>query len=59
MLTDKVAVVTGGGAGIGREICARLAADGAAVVVVDIAAESAHSVADTIVAGGGQALQDV
>lgn len=56
VLTDKVAVVTGGGAGIGREICERLAADGAAVVVVDIAAESARSVADSIMTGGGQAL---
>jgi NAD(P)-dependent dehydrogenase (short-subunit alcohol dehydrogenase family) len=56
MLTDRVAVVTGGGAGIGREICLRLAADGAAVVVVDITAGPAQNVADSILGGGGRAL---
>jgi NAD(P)-dependent dehydrogenase (short-subunit alcohol dehydrogenase family) len=34
-LTDKVALVTGGGSGIGQEVCRRLTADGATVVVVD------------------------
>jgi hypothetical protein len=37
-LTDKVAVVTGAARGIGRAIAVEFAANGAAVVVIDIAA---------------------
>ena len=35
-LADKVAVVTGGGAGIGAAICQRLAAHGATVAIAEI-----------------------
>lgn len=53
-LDGRVAIVTGGGAGIGREICLDLAAAGAAVVVADLTEPA--GVADEIVAAGGDAV---
>ena len=44
----KVAVVTGGGHGIGRALCRRLARDGAHVVVADIEQDAAEKVAGEI-----------
>jgi NAD(P)-dependent dehydrogenase (short-subunit alcohol dehydrogenase family) len=55
-MTRRVAVVTGGGAGIGAAVCRRLAAAGAAVVVADVAGELAAGVADDIQGAGWQAL---
>ncbi len=52
-LSGKVAVVTGGGDGIGKGACEILAAAGAAVVVSDISLEKATTVADAIKAAGG------
>jgi len=51
----KVAIVTGGGSGIGASVSRRLAAEGASVVVTDIRLEAAQSVVDEIVAAGGTA----
>ncbi|MDE6297689.1 MAG: glucose 1-dehydrogenase [Muribaculaceae bacterium] len=53
-LSGKVAVVTGGGDGIGKGACEILAAAGAAVVVSDISLEKAQSVADGIIAAGSK-----
>ncbi|MGO3884657.1 MAG: SDR family NAD(P)-dependent oxidoreductase [Mycetocola sp.] len=51
----KVALVTGGGSGIGEAIAHELAGRGVAVVVTDINLAGAQRVVDAIVADGGQA----
>ncbi len=55
-LTGKVAVVTGGGDGIGKGCCEILAAAGASVVVSDLSLEKAQEVAHSIEAAGGKAV---
>jgi NAD(P)-dependent dehydrogenase (short-subunit alcohol dehydrogenase family) len=55
LLTDKVAIVTGGGAGIGRGIAIGLAEFGADVAIIDINAEAANAVADLVRAKGRRA----
>lgn len=54
-LEDKVALVTGGGSGIGRAISEVLAREGAAVVVVDFNAEAGEQTVASLCAGGAQA----
>jgi NAD(P)-dependent dehydrogenase (short-subunit alcohol dehydrogenase family) len=55
-LRDKVAIITGGGNGIGRATAFCLAEAGATVVVADIEEHSARAVAESIVEKGGRAL---
>ena len=47
-LNDKIAVVTGGGSGIGRATCRRLAEAGARVIVAEIDTEAGQAVASQI-----------
>lgn len=55
-LTGKVALVSGSGRGIGREIALKLASDGARVVINDLDAAPAEATVAEIVASGGQAV---
>jgi meso-butanediol dehydrogenase / (S,S)-butanediol dehydrogenase / diacetyl reductase len=56
LLTDRVAVVTGGGGGIGAATAQLFAQHGARVVVADIDTELAQRTADEITTAGGSAL---
>lgn len=55
-LTNKVAFVTGGGSGIGRETSLRLAKEGVKVAVVDMRTEAADAVVSEIIDINGDAL---
>lgn len=54
-LHDRVAVVTGGGSGIGRATALRLASEGTRLVLVDLSAQDADETARLIQDAGGQA----
>jgi NAD(P)-dependent dehydrogenase (short-subunit alcohol dehydrogenase family) len=54
--SGKVVLVTGSGAGIGREIARWFARAGAAVAVSDVREDKAESVVDEITAEGGRAI---
>ena len=65
MLQDRVAIITGGGRGIGREHALLFASEGAKVVVNDLGGaidgsgadvSAAQAVVDEITAAGGQAV---
>src|SRR5437879_12835140 len=55
-LKDKVAIVTGGGAGIGRATCELFAEEGAAVVVAERNPETGQNAAEQINRRGSKAL---
>ena len=55
-LEGKIAVVTGGAAGIGKATCLRLAEECSGVVVADINAEGGEAVAAQVQRAGGRAL---
>jgi NAD(P)-dependent dehydrogenase (short-subunit alcohol dehydrogenase family) len=54
LLHQKTAVVTGGGSGIGKEVCIVLAKQGAKVYVVDLSEQSANETVDIIKKNGGE-----
>jgi NAD(P)-dependent dehydrogenase (short-subunit alcohol dehydrogenase family) len=53
--SDKVCLVTGGGSGIGRATCRRLAAEGGKVLVVDVNEGAARDCVSEIQGRGGEA----
>lgn len=55
-LAGKVAIVTGGGKGIGRGIARRLAREGAKVVVAELDVDAGKTVADELSGLGGEGL---
>ncbi|WP_034296024.1 SDR family NAD(P)-dependent oxidoreductase [Herbaspirillum sp. RV1423] len=55
-LEGKVAIVSGSGRGIGREIALKLASEGAALVINDLDETVAAAVVREIIAGGGRAV---
>jgi acetoin reductase-like protein len=55
-LEGKVAIVTGGGSGMGRAIASAYAREGAKAVVADINLNAAQETADAITAAGGEAI---
>ena len=55
-LEGKVALITGSGRGIGRELALMLAKDGAHIVVNDLDADPAHQTVADIIAMGGKAV---
>jgi NAD(P)-dependent dehydrogenase (short-subunit alcohol dehydrogenase family) len=56
LVDKKVAIVTGGGAGIGRAAVERLARDGYGVLVADVSETDGKAAAAVVVAAGGDAV---
>jgi len=53
-LSGKVAIITGGGSGIGRALCRGLAQEDATVIVCDVDLSAAEAAAAEIAQGGGK-----
>ena len=54
-LQDKVALITGGGSGIGRETALLFAQEGAALVIADVNDGGGNETAQMVQAAGGRA----
>jgi NAD(P)-dependent dehydrogenase (short-subunit alcohol dehydrogenase family) len=54
--SGKVCLITGGGSGIGRATCERLAREGGRVVVVDLKEEHGQQTVEAIHSAGGEAI---
>ena len=55
-LNNKVAIVTGGGKGIGAEISLRLAHEGAKIVIAEMDVESGKNIQKKIIENKGEAI---
>jgi NAD(P)-dependent dehydrogenase (short-subunit alcohol dehydrogenase family) len=55
-LTEKVAIVTGGGTGIGEAISKKFAKEGASVLVAGLPGDPVDEVVAEITKAGGQAI---
>jgi len=55
-LEGRVAIVTGAGQGMGREVAGRLAAAGASVVINDVRPEAVEAVAEELRSGGADSI---
>jgi 2-keto-3-deoxy-L-fuconate dehydrogenase len=58
-LTNKTAVITGGGSGIGRAMSILFAERGAVVHIIELNAEAGNSTVEEIAAAGGKAVAHV
>ena len=55
-LENKVAIVTGGGKGIGAEICLRLAKEGAKIVIAEMDIKNGEKISKKIQDNNGEAI---
>jgi NAD(P)-dependent dehydrogenase (short-subunit alcohol dehydrogenase family) len=55
-LKDKVAIITGGGGGIGKAVCLRFVREGAKLAIVDMDEDAAKEAARLVEGEGGTAL---
>ena len=56
-LKGRVAVITGGAAGIGEAIASALAAEGCTICILDRNADAAHKAASAIATSGKRAVR--